>query len=706
MSLRPLDRSAFLSVFQSESVLPDLQQDWELVKEWITQSLEYQGSIKDPPLRIRTSLRSLNNKHSSGPHLRELFLRVFRKHPIVVDGSLYHRLASVKAVKRKVVEIVRCMSLDESDRSTVERATNAVLQRIIRECPTLEKDLESMISIVLNGQDSYEEERAFKAMKLIHMGDYLGELTVQLIRGKLANYIKITYGGRWNEYVLPELRSWLYEWLLPRIYRIIDPNSFKADSWIQVIYDELITIRINESFEIVENFDTAEPCLEEMKNCLTHTHVREHLVSHFTKLCQERLLHAGINTSTIISFYLLVIKAFLKLDPRGVLLDKVCRPIKHYLRDRDDTVKRIVKALLYENSNELGQLSKELSKPPVAETHFIHDLRDLHWVPDPSEALPDFKKNKISDIIESLISIFDSKHVFVNEFVSIISAQLLDLTSYDFADIAHKIDLLKVRFGENEFNSLNVMIKDVDDSKIIDMKIHKKCPTIPENLHSSIISHLFWPQLEKHKFILPLEVSNSIENYVKEFSTVKPERSIEPIHSQGRVTLSIDVSDQTRSFTVTPDKAVVILKFSTDDSSRISWEVEKLSEELQMDMALLQKNLHFWRQKNVLQQTGSVWSSVTSMEEQEPGITEDANVHDHNEQEELAESMQKYWPFIVGMLTNLGPTALSQMHSFLKMLVPQETPYNATEKQLELYLHSCIEEEKLEVNGDKYKLKK
>lgn len=58
MSLRPLDRSAFLSVFQSENVLPDLQQDWELVKEWINQSLECQGSTKDPPLRIRTSLRS------------------------------------------------------------------------------------------------------------------------------------------------------------------------------------------------------------------------------------------------------------------------------------------------------------------------------------------------------------------------------------------------------------------------------------------------------------------------------------------------------------------------------------------------------------------------------------------------------------------------------------------------------------------------
>ena len=58
------------------------------------------------------------------------------------------------------------------------------------------------------------------------------------------------------------------------------------------------------------------------------------------------------------------------------------------------------------------------------------------------------------------------------------------------------------------------------------------------------------------------------------------------------------------------------------------------------------------------------------------------------------------------MLTNRGSLPVMQMHSFLKMLVPKETPYTATQDELKQFLQAMVEEEKLEVVGAKFKLKK
>jgi anaphase-promoting complex subunit 2 len=46
----------------------------------------------------------------------------------------------------------------------------------------------------------------------------------------------------------------------------------------------------------------------------------------------KRLLHPGADTLVIIAQYISTIKAFRMLDPPGVLLDKVARPIQRYLK--------------------------------------------------------------------------------------------------------------------------------------------------------------------------------------------------------------------------------------------------------------------------------------------------------------------------------------------------------------------------------------
>ena len=90
------------------------------------------------------------------------------------------------------------------------------------------------------------------------------------------------------------------------------------------------------------------------------------------------------------------------IDPKGVLLDKVVRPIRKYLKTREDIIIKLVRGLL-DNSpeNELIELARELRAPNKyrSKSHhskdLLEDLLDLNWVPDPVDALPDFKMGKL-----------------------------------------------------------------------------------------------------------------------------------------------------------------------------------------------------------------------------------------------------------------------------------------------------------------------
>ena len=47
---------------------------------------------------------------------------------------------------------------------------------------------------------------------------------------------------------------------------------------------------------------------------------------------EQRLLHPGANTADIITQYISAIRSLKVLDPTGVIIERVCQPIKDYLR--------------------------------------------------------------------------------------------------------------------------------------------------------------------------------------------------------------------------------------------------------------------------------------------------------------------------------------------------------------------------------------
>lgn len=94
------------------------------------------------------------------------------------------------------------------------------------------------------------------------------------------------------------------------------------------------------------------------------------------------------------------------MDPKGVLIDRVARPIRRYLKDREDTVRVIVAGLLADAEQEskeggrhgtgqedvLVDLAIELSRASelAAQNEDDQDLDwdDMQWNPDPVDAGP------------------------------------------------------------------------------------------------------------------------------------------------------------------------------------------------------------------------------------------------------------------------------------------------------------------------------
>lgn len=101
----------------------------------------------------------------------------------------------------------------------------------------------------------------------------------------------------------------------------------------------------------------------------------------------------------------------------------------------------------------------------------------------------EFRANKPSDIISTLVSIYDSKELFVKELQVLLAQRLLAITDGNFDKEVwgsttsligvswikwlqrRNLEILKIRFGEAALQVCEVMLKDMTDSKRIDQHI-------------------------------------------------------------------------------------------------------------------------------------------------------------------------------------------------------------------------------------------
>ena len=601
--------------------------------------------------------------------------------------------------------------------------------------------------------------RLMQMLQSVGLGGYLAQrIFAEVMSDILTTHIKSTFAGVWASpsSVGEQLRNWIensFSRLVVEILssmktihasaadQLVDVTHADVERWQEMGINKLGALRTEELFDVIVEWENgSQGAIEDLKRYVTTPSSRTYLTTTFSSIVSHRLLQPGASTTEILQVYISIIRAFTLLDPKSVLLDRVARPIRRYLRERDDTVNIVVGGLLADPEDEanpgdiLQELAIEMNKSTAAKGEDETDEGDLDyddmkWMPDPVDAGPDYKKSKNSDVIGSLISLFESKDVFVKEFQNILGERLLQ-KEYEFDREIRVLELLKLRFGEAALQACEVMLRDILDSRRVDTFIHKdrgldlNDDSAPE-LHARILSHLFWPSLHSETFFIPPEVESLQSRYSTGFENLKQSRKLTWLHALGQVSVTLDLEDRTVTEEVQTWQASVIYAFqpsaSEDPSTPVSRTFDDLLDTLQMTDSLLQNALTFWIGKLVLKQTSSspptytVLETLSDEDGAQPGTTSAAIVAAAetatsaaapavlSEHEVAQEKMEVYWQYVVGMLTNGGPMPLQQIVMMLKLTVPGGFPFG--NEELKDYLEDGVKEGKLDFTGGIYKIK-
>lgn len=526
-----------------------------------------------------------------------------------------------------------------------------------------------------------------------------------------------TCAGKWDEPMLAELRMWMGKAVVPWMLKVFVRNGYHKEevqghlSAIGSRFDfhvnkALCALRISEIWDIIVDYPDTIPALQDLRECVNRVDQREELVKALRKQNAKRLLHPGADTKVILGQYVSTIKCLRLIDPPGVLLYKVADPIRQYLRERPDTIRCIVASLV--GDDESGDSLLEDNEPiqPIQQPE-AEDYSDPNWDPEPIDAGPEFKTNKPSDIISTLVSIYDSKDLFVKELQVLLAQRLLAIKNNDLERIdkeRRNIEILKIRFGEAALQVCEVMLRDMDDSKRTDTRVQDQKPSV---VHPTIISHHFWPSLESSDLVMPGQFQSLQESYAKEYSVFKPDKKLKWLPHLGIVNLEIELEDRTLNVDVPPLEAAFIELFSQKDI----WTLDELIHSVgSVDRSAAVKALTTWVNMGVLKE--HVENSFVLLERAEEGV-EMSDIQPtpsaapslppaQTLQQQQAEQMRIHWKFIEGMLTNLGTLPLDRIQTMLKF-VPG---YDQSVEQLGSFMEAAKREGLvLHVNGQ-WKLNK
>jgi len=600
--------------------------------------------------------------------------------------------------------------------------------------------------------------RLMQNLQSVGLGGHQAQrIFAEVMSDTLSSYIKTTYAGQWTSQsqVVEQLHHWIENTFARFVVEILafmkERSTMAADRvteimhtdverWKEMGINRLGVLRTDELFNVIVDWDDSRGAIEDLKRYVTVPSSRTYLTTTFSNVVSHRLLQPGASTYEILQMYISIIRAFTMLDPKGVLLDRVARPIRRYLRERDDTVTIVVGGLLADPEDEamardaLTELAVEMSKSTESKgaddgDDGELDFDDLNWMPDPVDAGPEYKKSKNSDVIGSMISLFESKDVFVKEFQNILGERLLK-KEYEFDREIRVMELLKLRFGEAALQACEVMLRDIQDSRRVDTVIHKdqvldSGDGSGSELHSRILSHLFWPSLHSETFFIPPEISTLQSRYSAGFENLKQSRKLTWLHALGQVTVTLDLEDRTVIEEVQTWQASVIHAFQpspTEDASRpVTRTFDELLERLEMTDSLLQNALTFWIGKLILKQTSTapptynVLETLSDEDAAHPGTLSAANAAAAevataaaapavlSEHEVAQEKMEVYSQYVVGMLTNGGPMPLQQIVMMLKLTVAGGFPFG--NEELKLYLEEEVRGGKLDFAGGLYKIK-
>ncbi|KAF2144767.1 uncharacterized protein K452DRAFT_349773 [Aplosporella prunicola CBS 121167] len=584
-----------------------------------------------------------------------------------------------------------------------------------------------------------------------------------------SHYMKVDWYGR--KAVTRKLKEWVKDAYAPIVREIMgyltggdqELIDSEVQQWVDMAVGRLGRARVENLFDYIVNWDRSLGAILDLKEYITTPAARNHLTNTFLQQVVRRLLHAGATTTHILDTYIYVIRAFVELDPKGILLEKVARPVRRYLRDREDTARIIVSSLLADVEDDEGnridpgpdisiEIAAEMLHPfesNIEEQDQELDWANMDWLPDPVDASPEFKKAKSENVLAYLLSLYERED-FINELKNILGEHLLKNEDSEFEKEIQLLELFKLRLGDTNLQACEVMLKDALESKRMNKQIQQTLthhPSSPE-LSAQILSAFFWPALREDEFALPQPIRAAMVAYEKGFEAIKDMRKLRWLPALGRVRVELAFADRTRVLDVLPWQACVVYAFqeSEDDDAAldekerqrharlravgaappepalptpVSKTVEQLEEQLEMDETLLRAALRFWVGQLVLLETspdtyttletldqastsssGAAASAAEAAAEAADTVSAVKSQHDV-----LLQNLQVYRQFVLGMLTNQGRMDAGRVTMMLKMALPGGFPFGGEE--VAVLLWGMVEEGVLvEVGGGGFAVRK
>ncbi|KAF2175036.1 hypothetical protein K469DRAFT_703357 [Zopfia rhizophila CBS 207.26] len=441
----------------------------------------------------------------------------------------------------------------------------------------------------------------------------------------VSHYLKVDWFSKKS--IVPHLRMWIKDGFNPLIQLIMeclrcdssDVQPTELQQWQEMALGRLGRARVENLFDFVINWDKSLGAILDIKEYLKVSGAKQQLASSFSQQVSRRLLHPGVTTTYILNVYISVIRAFHELEPKGVLLERVARPIRRYLKERDDTARIIISSLLTELNDqdrtkfaagsELSyEIASEMQKPftnvnqePDEELNWS----DMNWQPLPTDASPEYKKSKVEDVIWFLLTLWDRED-FINELKNILGDHLLRCQDLEYEKEIRLLELIKVRLGDDKLQACEVMLRDVLDSKRINASIRasetlslqtpnqNQLPQTPENapmtprprrpttsgpsrlppstpnfkppggpvLNAQILSSFFWPPLRDDEFLVPAPIQALQKEYEARFERIKGMRKLRWMNALGDGTVFLEFEDRTEEFeNLTPWQVSVIHAF-------------------------------------------------------------------------------------------------------------------------------------------------
>tara|TARA_R110002003_G_scaffold28_15_gene1633 strand:- start:9706 stop:11877 length:2172 start_codon:yes stop_codon:yes gene_type:complete len=500
-----------------------------------------------------------------------------------------------------------------------------------------------------------------------------------------SHYLKVDWYSKQS--VVPHLRAWIQKGFCPLVELVLECLRCEQSSvlpteitfWQEMGLSRLGRARVDNLFDFTINWDKSLGAVLDIKEYLKVAGAKQHLTSGFSQQISRRLLHPGATTTYILNVYISIIRSFHVLEPKGVLLERVARPIRRYLKEREDTARIIISSLLtdlrddtglkFSSNSELSyEIASEMAKPFA---NFGQDADeelnygDMNWQPLPQDASPEYKKSKVEDVIWFLLTLWERED-FINELKNIYGDHLLRCQDPEYEKEIRLLELIKVRLGDDKLQACEVMLRDVLDSKRINASIRAASTTAPSafqtpdprsrdlqtpegrptyisrprrpgasasdatssvsglapppdtTLNAQILSSFFWPSLRDDTFRVPLEIDQLQKEYESRFERIKGMRKLRWMNALGEGSITLEFDDRTEDFDhLTPWQVSVVYAFQPQPGEEhIAKKKGKGGEGISRDVEQLEEMLEM--DESLVRQAVAFWVGKSVLREISP----------------------------------------------------------------------------------------